>query len=103
MLETLERGIKGGKWFSLMDKVWKLENLQSALAQVSRHGGAAGVDGQRCQEYLQQAPERLQGLQRKLQRGDYCSVPRFSRELFPNDFVGNREAVPECCVVVLSF
>jgi hypothetical protein len=31
-----------------------------------------------------------------------CSVPRFSRELFPNDFVGNREAVPECCVVVLS-
>jgi RNA-directed DNA polymerase len=75
MLETLERGIKGGKWFSLMDKVWKLENLQSALAQVSRHGGAAGVDGQRCQEYLQQAPERLQGLQRKLQRGDYQPKP----------------------------
>jgi len=58
-----------------MDKVWKLENLQSALAQVSRHGGAAGVDGQRCQEYLQQAPERLQGLQRKLQRGDYQPKP----------------------------
>jgi hypothetical protein len=34
--------------------------------------------------------------------GPRCSVPRFSRELFPNDFVGNREAVPECCVVVLS-
>jgi hypothetical protein len=31
MLETLERGIKGGKWFSLIDKVWKTENLQSAL------------------------------------------------------------------------
>ena len=31
MLETLERGIKGGKWFSLIDKVWKRENLQSAL------------------------------------------------------------------------
>jgi len=74
-LATLERGIKGGKWFSLMDKVWKLENLQSALAQVSRNGGAAGVDGQRCQEYLQHAPERLQGLQRKLQRGDYQPQP----------------------------
>jgi hypothetical protein len=23
MLATLERGIKGGKWFSLIDKVWK--------------------------------------------------------------------------------
>ncbi len=70
MLETLERGIKGGKWFSLMDKVWKQENLQSALAQVSRNGGAAGVDGQRCQEYTRHAPERLQRLQRQLQRGD---------------------------------
>ena len=75
MLETLERGIKGGKWFSLMDKVWKLENLQSALAQVRRNGGAAGVDGQQCQEYLQRAPERLQGLQRKLQRSDYQPKP----------------------------
>ena len=34
MLATLERGIKGGKWFSLMDKVWKMENLQSATEQV---------------------------------------------------------------------
>ena len=75
MLETLERGIKGGQWFSLMDKVWKLENLQSALAQVSRNDGAAGVDGQRCQEYLQNAPERLQGLQGKLQQGSYQPKP----------------------------
>jgi RNA-directed DNA polymerase len=75
MLETLERGIKGGKWFSLMDKVWKQENLQSALMQVSRNGGAAGVDGQRCQEYLQSGPERLQRLQQQLQRGDYQPKP----------------------------
>ncbi len=44
MLETRERGIKGGKWFSLMDKVWKLENLHSALRQVKGNAGAAGVD-----------------------------------------------------------
>jgi RNA-directed DNA polymerase len=75
MLETLERGIKGGKWFSLMDKVWKQENLQSALRQVSRNGGAAGVDGQRCQEYLQGGPERLQRLRQQLQRGQYQRKP----------------------------
>jgi RNA-directed DNA polymerase len=75
MLETLERGIKGGQWFSLMDKVWKQENLQSALAQVSRNGGAAGVDGQRCQEYTRHTPERLQRLQQQLQRGDYQPKP----------------------------
>src|SRR5256885_15530321 len=45
MLATLERGIKGGKWYSLMDKVWKMENLQSALKTVVGNKGAAGVDG----------------------------------------------------------
>ena len=50
MLATLERGIKGGKWYSLMDKVWKMENLQRAVAKVtprararrSRTAAAAG-------------------------------------------------------------
>ena len=33
MLATLERGIKGGKWYSLDDKVWKMENLQRAVEE----------------------------------------------------------------------
>src|SRR5947199_5878985 len=36
MLATLARGIKGGKWYSLIDKVWKMENLQSAVGNVVR-------------------------------------------------------------------
>ena len=48
MLAALESGVKGGKWFSLMDKVWKTENLQSAMKQVMRNQGGAGVDGQSC-------------------------------------------------------
>ena len=36
MLATLEGGIKGGKWFSLIDKVWKLENLQRAVQKVAK-------------------------------------------------------------------
>ena len=60
MLATLERGIKGGKWFSLIDKVWKGENLQSATAQVLRNKGGAGVDGQSCEQFRTHAPERLE-------------------------------------------
>jgi len=75
MLGTLERGIKGGKWFSLMDKVWKGENLQSGLKQVVSNGGAAGVDGQQCRDYLQGGPQRLEKLQQKLQRGEYQPQP----------------------------
>jgi RNA-directed DNA polymerase len=59
MLATLERGIKGGKWFSLMDKVWKMENLQSACQSVARNRGGAGVDGLKIGPYLSKGPERL--------------------------------------------
>ena len=75
MLETLERGIKGGKWFSLMDKVWKKENLQSALEQVCRKAGAAGVDGQKCADYRRQWEQRGPRLREQLQQGIYQPKP----------------------------
>ena len=75
MLATLERGVKGGKWFSLMDKVWKMENLQSAMQQVTRNQGGAGVDGITCEVYLKASPERLPRLQDKLKQRSYQPKP----------------------------
>jgi len=75
MLATLETGIKGGKWFSLVDKVWKLENLQSAAQAVAQNKGAAGVDGQSVEEYLRQCPERLRQVQAWLRAGTYTPQP----------------------------
>jgi len=75
MLAALERGVKGSKWFSLMDKVWKMENLQSAMRQVVRNQGAAGVDGQSCEAYLKASPERLPRLQEILKQGTYRPKP----------------------------
>jgi len=34
MLATLERGVKGGVWFSLIDKVYSAANLRAAFAKV---------------------------------------------------------------------
>jgi RNA-directed DNA polymerase len=75
MLATLERGIKGGQWFSLIDKVWKRENLQSATAQVLRNQGGAGVDGLTCERYRRKAPERLERLQEQIRNGRYTPPP----------------------------
>ncbi len=75
MVATLERGIQGGKWYSLSDKVWKLENLQSAARQVQANGGAAGVDGMSCEAYRQNSEFRLTRLQEKLQKGTYQPLP----------------------------
>src|SRR4051812_26505983 len=44
MLTALEAGVKGGKWFSLIDKVHPERNLNAAYCKVARNAGAAGVD-----------------------------------------------------------
>jgi len=46
MLTALEHGVKGGKWFSLMDKVYSLRALRAAFTRVKANQGAAGVDHQ---------------------------------------------------------
>ena len=52
MLETLEKGVKGGVWFSLVDKVyrdgWLRRRLRSILRKRSkRRGISRGLDHQR--------------------------------------------------------
>ena len=44
MLTALEHGVKGGSWFSLIDKVYATANLDAAFTKVAANGGAAGVD-----------------------------------------------------------
>jgi len=75
MLATLERGIKGGKWFSLIDKVWKMENLQSAAEKVAKGKSAKKSDGRKCHRYLEQSRWRLPQLQAKLKTGKYQPRP----------------------------
>ena len=75
MLATLERGIKGGKWFSLIDKVWKMENLQSATEKVARGKSAKKPDGRRCRRYLEQSGRRLPQLQELLKQNEYQPKP----------------------------
>ena len=75
MLATLERGIKGGKWFSLIDKVWKMENLQSAAKKVARGKSPKKPDGRKCRRYLEQSGRRLPLLQAKLKDGSYQPGP----------------------------
>jgi hypothetical protein len=44
MLATLEEGVKGGKWYSLRDKVWAERTLRAAAAKVVANRGSSGVD-----------------------------------------------------------
>lgn len=71
MLAALENGVKGGRWFSLMDKVYARENLRSALEQVKRNRGGAGVDHQTIEEFEKHVEHNLDQLHRSLKDGTY--------------------------------
>jgi RNA-directed DNA polymerase len=52
MLSTLlENKVKGGKWHTLIDKVYGELNLYLAARKVTGKQGAAGVDGQTAKEF----------------------------------------------------
>src|SRR6202048_5429216 len=53
MLAALQRGVKGGKWHSLIDKVSRLETLGLGWAQVERNAGAAGGDRMSVERFAQ--------------------------------------------------
>src|SRR5881396_1607908 len=59
MLTALEEGVKGGRWFSLIDKVAKLENLRKAFTRVKANGGVAVVDHQTAEMYGQDLEKNL--------------------------------------------
>ena len=71
MLTTLEEGVKGSKWYSLMDKVYALPNLRVAFARGKANGGAAGVDHQTIDGYGYHLEENLSKLAQALKDGTY--------------------------------
>lgn len=71
MLRTLEKGIKGGKWFALIDKVYGKWNLLNSFWKVWRNAGSAGIDGQSVKNFEAKEEQELQGLAEELRTGRY--------------------------------
>lgn len=72
MLTALEQGVKGGRWFSLIDKVYPERTLQAAFAQVAANQGAAGVDHVTIAMFQTRQDEDLKRLSEQLRTGTYC-------------------------------
>ena len=51
MLTALEEGVKGDKWFRLIDKVYAERNLLAGYRKVAANKGAPGVDHITVEEY----------------------------------------------------
>jgi RNA-directed DNA polymerase len=72
MLAALQEGVKGGKWFSLIDKVHPERTLSAAFSQVAANEGAAGVDHVTISMFESHLDEELRRLSEQLRNGTYC-------------------------------
>lgn len=71
MLAALGNGVKGNKWFSLIDKVYRPGTLQAAWEQVKANRGAAGIDRQSIEGFAANAERCLSELAKDLEEGRY--------------------------------
>lgn len=71
MLAALENGVTGGKWYSLMDKVYSPRVLEASWQRVRRNRGAAGVDRVSVERFAGQAEHYLEELSEALRTGTY--------------------------------
>ncbi len=91
MLEALEQGVEGGKWFRLFDKVFSERNLWAAFQQVARNDGAAGVDHVTVSDFERQLPDSIWELSDRIKTGAF--VPQAIRRVqIPKP--GSRETRP---------
>jgi RNA-directed DNA polymerase len=68
---ALEQGVKGGKWYSLIDKVQLETTLKAAFTEVTANKGAAGVDHVSVERFAKDKDANLQHLSEELRRGIY--------------------------------
>ncbi len=75
MLTALGNGVQGGKWFSLIDKVYAPRTLQAAWKKVAKNRGAAGVDRVSIERFRANEDCLLAELGVELREGRYRPKP----------------------------
>lgn len=75
MLAALDKGVKGGVWFSLMDKVYAPANLEAAWRKVRSNKGSAGVDHMTVRQFSAHEADELVRLHELVATGQYCPQP----------------------------
>jgi RNA-directed DNA polymerase len=91
MLEALEKGVRGGVWFSLIDKVVRPRTLLAAWMRVKANRGSAGTDHQSIKDFEANLAGNLRQLEEELVSGRYR--PRPIRRVYI-DKLGSKDKRP---------
>ena len=72
MLATLDNNsVRGGKWHSLIDKVYKRANLQSAFRKVAANKGSPGIDRVTIEDFRDALDGNISKLEQQLRDGSF--------------------------------
>ena len=71
MLTALDRGVRGGRWHTLIDKVYALPTLAAAFTRVKANRGAPGVDHVTVAMFEARLDANLAALATSLRDGTY--------------------------------
>ena len=71
MLTALQNGVKGGVWYSLIDKVYATANLEAAFRRVEGNGGSPGVDHVSTRQFAKRSESEIAKLHASLKDGSY--------------------------------
>ncbi|KUK31658.1 MAG: Retron-type reverse transcriptase-like protein [Thermoanaerobacterales bacterium 50_218] len=63
------------KYYSLIDKVYRIENLKKAYGAVKANNGAPGVDGQTVRAFGENLDDEIVKLHLELKTGTYRPSP----------------------------
>jgi len=72
MLTALKNGVKGGVWYSLIDKVYAKANLEAAFRRVEANRGSPGVDRVTTRQFAKHSESEIAKLHTSLKDGSYC-------------------------------
>jgi len=63
------------KWYSLIDKIYRKENLELAFKHVKRNNGAPGIDGETVSDFAYKLELNIEFLHEKLKTNEYKPSP----------------------------
>ena len=75
MLKALDKGVKGNKWFSLIDKVVLDRTLEIGWEKVKSNAGSCGVDGITVETFAKDSERRLLAVKEYIKQGSYQPKP----------------------------
>lgn len=85
------------KLYSLIDKIYRKENLFEAFRRVKRNHGAPGIDGETVEDFAAELDERIEFLHGALKTNTYTPSPRI---YFPVSRLGL--PIRQCCRLQLK-